>query len=163
LPQLKVWQLLGIGTLWIVAGLVLHTWVAIPSREVIQIRELVIEVDTSWSHYVWNAVLGFVHETQILVIGPCAIGIRCWWLGIRALRVHDLTPVPADDDEIAAPEPARPERRLRRVLPRAPRLGDDPFRDPPRPPAIIVARRDAAAAPTPVVVEGPGDEPKLLS
>jgi hypothetical protein len=163
LPQLKIWQLLTAGGLWIVVGVVLHVWVFVPSRPLIRVGDIALEVDTSWSGYLWNAVLDVVQATRILLIVAAVLGIRCWWLGIRALRARDLAPVPAGDEAIAAPGPVRRARPLARVLPTPPRLGNDPFRDPPRPPAIIIARTEAPAAPTPVVPEGSGQPPKILT
>jgi len=162
LPQRKVGRLLVTGALWIAAGLVLHAWVRVPSRAEILLGDIVHPVDPSWHRSLWLAVLGFLHESQILLIGPCLLGIRRWWLAIRAVWDRDLAAVPTVD-AIATPAPARPERPLGRVLPVPARLGDDPFRDPPRPPTIIVVRPDSAGALTPVVPEVSGRPPKILN
>ncbi len=48
-------------------------------------------------------------------------------------------------------------------LPSPPRLGDDPFRDPPRRPIIVAERTVKPVAPIQVVPGDPDDKPKLLT
>jgi hypothetical protein len=146
LPQRKVWHLLVAGGLWIVLGVILQFGVFVPSHRLIRVGNIVIEVDGGVISYLWNSVVGVVHATWIALIVPCALGVHRWWLAIRVLRVRDLAPAPAGDEAIEA---ARRERPLARVLPTPPRLGNDPFRDPPRPPAIVP--------------EGSGHPPKILT
>ena len=59
------------------------------------------------------------------------------------------------------PEPAKPEAPpVRREPP--PRLGDDPFREPPRPAPIAVHRPPTAPAATPMAEGTSDDGPKIL-
>jgi hypothetical protein len=62
---------------------------------------------------------------------------------------------------------AKPARKRRRSAPvettSAPRLGDDPFRDPPRAPPIVVERERSAPVAVPIVPGDPADRPKLLT
>jgi hypothetical protein len=93
--------------------------------------------------------------------GPIFIGVFHWYRAYEAFAAAkseasstDLSPPYA-----AVPPPPRPSA----PLPTPPRLGDDPFRDPPAPPPIVVHRPPTAPVAVKVVPGDPDDKPKLLT
>jgi hypothetical protein len=95
----------------------------------------------------------------VAVIGFASIG-----LGGYSQRVFRRAPRPLEAPaQTALPAVHRvAEQASPRERPAASRLGDDPFRDPPRGPVIVAQPTAAAPAPAVVVPGDPADRPKLL-
>ena len=100
-------------------------------------------------------------NTVLLVWG--AFGAFYVWALLRWLqahRHHERTMEAIEAREAARDQPvARPKPAPREA---PPRLGDDPFREPPRPAPVRVIRDEKPAQPTPIVAGNSDDEPKLL-
>ena len=89
----------------------------------------------------------------------CGFGVFYLWLCKRYFDVHrDANArLAALEQPKPKPEPAPPVRRDP-----PPRLGDDPFREPPRPAPIAVVRAPTAPAAVPMAAGNPDDGPKIL-
>lgn len=169
LPRLKVWQLLVLGGVFLAGGFALSFWIAVPARRVFSNDYIRIEVDSSLGNALWNSLGDLEQSTRAMLVLGCVLAAWLWFRAIVGLRAHRrlaaLAAQPTIHDlEIAPPVlPLRPARARAEVLPAPPRLGDDPFRDPPKPPAIVVAHKPVARAPAPVVTDGSGPQPKILT
>jgi hypothetical protein len=102
--------------------------------------------------------------------------VLVFWLGLGALYVWALFRFLRFEREARQAEDraqASDEARGRRPAPAAapvapprpspPRLGNDPFRDPPRAPVVVAQQTAAPATPTKIVAGDPADKPKLLT
>ena len=100
-------------------------------------------------------------------------GVLVVWFGLGAfylwaiyrvfqLEHRDRAKLAELDEREAAlkqppPEPVKPTR------PSPPRIGDDPFRDPPAAPPIVVERPRSEPAAAPIAAGNPDDKPKFLA
>jgi hypothetical protein len=117
-------------------------------------------------------------KNAVLVVW-CALGAFYLFLLYRFFKVSRETQaqiaaaearIEAKASAIAAAENTyqhAPKERVEPPLPAPPRLGDDPFRDPPAKPPIVVQKAEIAAAPTPrastpAMPSDGGDSPKFL-
>jgi hypothetical protein len=111
-------------------------------------------------------------KTTVLVVF-CALGAFYLFALYRFLKFDREARARIDAAEqriAAAHEPLAvelPAKPFEAPLPPPPRLGDDPFRDPPGPKPIIVQKAEIAAAPaprasTPAVTSDSTDGPKFL-
>lgn len=145
--RLKVWQVIVLGALWIALGIIL---------------DQTIDWDPPRTGYIVYRRRG-THELfvalKLWITGPVLIGLWHWFRAWQASQVEHA----ADESAMNLPvqKPARPAPSA--PLPPAPRLGDDPFRDPPAPAPIVVQRPPTAPAAVPIAASGdPDDKPKLL-
>jgi hypothetical protein len=137
--QFALWHVLLLGTLWIAAGLTLQ----------IVLRKL--------------GGLG---------LGPALVfyggGAAHFWLARKALG--EQRQLDAMDEDVAVREarlreaaaPVKPPSPKQRPLPTPPRIGDDPFRNPPHTP-LVIERPETKASTPPVVAGDPDDGPKILT
>lgn len=131
----KLWHLIALGGVWVAAGGVLYV------------------------------TLGSAAATlaEVAVVS----GVAHWGIGAYAYRVNAIADariaqLEAGSGSVQEEEPAQPERREPR--PERPfRAGDDPFRDPPATPPIVVARPEVRTGPVPVREGTSDDKPKILS
>ncbi|MBL9019519.1 MAG: hypothetical protein JNL83_35345 [Myxococcales bacterium] len=151
--RLKVWQVVVLGALWMALGVVLH---------------LAIEWDSSRTvdhgyykvTYTRRGVYQIFVALKLWLTGPVLIGLWHWFRAWEASRVEHAAGESAMNLPIHRPVPPPLPSG---PLPPAPRLGDDPFRDPPAPAPIVVQRPTApSAAPMAATSGDPGDKPKLL-
>ena len=100
---------------------------------------------------------------EVVVLIPIIIGVEAIRTG-RNMRLRVARdPDDADEAEPAA-RPAR-ARKLRKakLVAEPPRIGNDPFRDPPARPPILVQHPLPPAPPAPIVPGNPAHAPKLLT
>lgn len=145
--RLKVWQVIVLGALWIALGIIL---------------DQTIDWDPPRTGYIVYRRRG-THELfvalKLWLTGPVLIGLWHWFRAWQASQLEHA----ADESAMNLPvhKPSRPPPAA--PLPPAPRLGDDPFRDPPAPAPIVVQRAPSAPAAAPMAASGdPDDKPKLL-
>lgn len=148
--RLKVWQVVVLGCLWVTLGVVLDRAIDWDAPRVV-----------GRYYYSRRGASELFHALKLWLTGPVLVGIWHWYRAYVAYSAakadESSTALPA---QAAAPAPpARPSA----PLPPPPRLGDDPFREPPAPPPIIVSRPAAAPAAPKVVPGDPDDKPKLLT
>lgn len=114
------------------------------------------------------------------IVTAVAVGVIAWtagsWsdltlilfiIGVVAIRVGFESSKAArarasSSDRAAAPDRAPARRRRVEAPPEPPRIGNDPFRDPPGSPPIIVASPPAPPAP-PIVPGAADDVPRHLA
>jgi hypothetical protein len=145
--RLRLWQVVVLGGLWIVAGLALHLavdWDA--PRHVRSIR----------GEGIWV----IIRALKLWISAPVGIGLYHWWRAAEVVRAERSEA--AATTEPVAPRPSARKPQTEPLQP-PPRLGDDPFREPPRAAPIIVQRHESRPAAVPIVAGDPGDKPKLLS
>ena len=95
---------------------------------------------------------------EVVVLIPIIIGIEA----VRAGRAVSRRAASHADTE---PAPRRRGRKARpaKLPPDPPRIGNDPFRDPPARPPILVHRPVPHPPPAPIVPGDPAHAPKLLT
>lgn len=149
--RLKVWQVVILGALWIALGILLDQTIDWdPPRP---------------SGYYYYSYRGRgAHEIfvalKLWITGPILVGLWHWF---RAMESYLAGRSSASSTALPVQSPAAPPPRPSAPLPSPPRLGDDPFRDPPAAPPIIVHRPPTAPAAAPIVPGDPDDKPKLLT
>ena len=126
----KLWQLIALGMIWVIAGLAI--WFGVD-----------------------DAIYG------IVLIG---CGVVHWLIGglamLQAMRADErLAALETPADEPAIPAKPEPKREVRHA---PPRLGDDPFREPPAPPPIAVVRDHKPLPAAPIAEGNSEDKPRLL-
>ncbi len=145
--RLKVWQVIVLGALWIALGIIL---------------DQTIDWDPPRSGYFVYRRRG-THELfvalKLWITGPVLIGLWHWFRAWQASQVAHA----ADESAMNLPVQKPAKAPAPAPLPPPPRLGDDPFRDPPAPAPIVVQRAPTAPASAPMAAGGdPDDKPKLL-
>jgi hypothetical protein len=148
--RLKVWQVVVLGALWIALGVILD-------------QTIDWDPPRHYSGYYVYRRSG-THELfvalKMWLTGPLVIGLFHWY---RAFEAYSARRAEASSTDLpvqpAAPVPFRPSV----PLPPPPRIGDDPFRDPPAAPPIVVHRPPTAPTEAPIVPGDPSDKPKLLT
>lgn len=148
--RLKVWQVVVLGALWVALGVVLDLAIDWDAPRVV-----------GRYYYSRRGASELFHALRLWLTGPVLVGIWHWYRAYEAYSAakadESSTDLPV---QTAAPAPpARPSAPL--LAP--PRIGDDPFRDPPAPPPIVVQRPPTAVAAATVVPGDPDDKPKLLT
>ena len=147
--KLKVWQCVLLGAALIALGLYLHLGFTHSPSSTYERYGIVYERTSSRSQ-LWYSLRGWLTVPvglALLIFGEA-------WRVYQAAQAE--TVVTADD---APPAPKKPQRA---PLPSPPRLGDDPFREPPRL-HIAVVRHETQPAAAPIVPGDPDDKPKLLT
>jgi hypothetical protein len=147
--KLKVWHVIVLGGLWMCLGVILH---------------VTIDWDPPRSGY-FTYRRRATHELfvalKLWITLPVGIGLWHWFRAWQASRAEHG----ADESAMNLPvqKPTKPPRPSAPVTP-PPRLGDDPFRDPPAPAPIVVQRPPTAPAAAPMAASAgdPDDKPKLL-
>jgi hypothetical protein len=146
--RLKVWQVVVLGVGWVILGIVLDQAIDWDTPRVV-------------GNYVYRRRAGaeLFHALKLWLTGPICIGLFHWF---RAYEAFAAAKSEASSTELPAQPAGRPPRPSAQ-LPSPPRLGDDPFRDPPAPPPIVVHRPPTAPLVAKVVPGDPDDKPKLLT
>ena len=147
--RLKVWQVVVLGVLWVMLGIVLDQAIDWDTPRVV-------------GNYVYRRRGGsaLFHALKLWLTGPVFIGVFHWY---RAYEAFAAAKSEASSTELPVQPAAAPPPRPSAQLPPPPRLGDDPFRDPPAPPPIVVHRPPTAPMVVKVVPGDPDDKPKILS
>ncbi len=147
--RLKVWQVVVIGCLWVALGVVL---------------DLAIDWEAPRHagrvYYSRRGSYEIIHALKLWLTAPVLLGVWHWY---RAYEAYSAAKAEAATTEPAPPVVTAPPPRPSAPLPTPPRLGDDPFREPPAPPPIVVQRPPTAPSAVPVVPGDPDDKPKLLT
>jgi hypothetical protein len=141
--KLKVWQVVVLGALWIALGIVLDQSVEWDAPRTYVRRR--------GTHEIFVAL-------KLWITLPTLVGLWHWYRAWEAYRLEK-----AEASSTTLPVQTAPLPRPSVPLPKPPRLGDDPFRDPPAAPPIIVHRPPTAPAAVPIVPGDPDDKPKLLT
>jgi hypothetical protein len=146
--RLKVWQVVVLGVLWVLLGIVLDQAIDWDTPRIV-------------GNYVYRRRAGaeLFHALKLWLTGPIFIGVFHFY---RAYEAYAAAKSEASSTELPV-QPAAPLPRPSAPLPSPPRLGDDPFRNPPAPPPIVVHRPPTAPLDAKVVPGDPDDKPKLLT
>ncbi len=162
----RLWRGWALGGALIVLGLALFAFWKVAPYELLTIVDGQVEVNPPSINH---DVLELVQKAELHLLIPVGLGLLVWrraykqrlaisaTTAARAQQELDLglTPrVVAPVAERARPITVRPEP--------PPRIGDDPFRDPPGPRPIVV-ERFVKPAPAPIVPGDPDDKPTLLT
>ena len=164
-PRIKLGGLIVAGPLLIVSGLYLQGRLA-------ELQETGRNSSKSFGT-LDRLLLGAGSKTLLVVW--CVLGaiylFGCYWF-FKVSRDNKVRIAAAEDRLAAVYElvdetiPRAPTPPVERPLPPAPRIGDDPFRDPPGPKPLIVKKAELASAPTPRTstpeLTNPEDRPKFL-
>ena len=150
--KLKVWQVIVLGALWIALGIILDQAIDWDSPRVHDYGYYTVTYRRRGAHELFVAL-------KLWLTGPVLIGVWHWyraWEASRAGHTAGESAMNLPVQKASRPSPSAP-------LPPPPRLGDDPFRDPPAPAPIIVQRPPTAPSAAPIAASGdPDDKPKLL-
>jgi len=162
-PRIKLWMLILAGPFLIASGL--HSYFKLAEFEETGGRIYLNKLDKLF----YNAG----GKTTVLAVW-CVLGGFYLFAVYRFVR-HDRENklrIAAAEERIAAAKvpdeaiPRAPTPPVEQPLPPAPRIGDDPFRDPPGPKPLIVKKAELVAAPAPRAsapdVTNPDDRPKYL-
>jgi hypothetical protein len=146
--RLTVWQVVALGVGWVILGVVLDLAIDWDAPRVV-------------GNYVYRrrAASELFHALKLWLTGPVAIGVFHFY---RAYVAYSAAKSEASSTELPV-QPAAPSPRPAAPTPSPPRIGDDPFRNPPAPPPIVVHRPPTAPALVKVVPGDPDDKPKLLT
>jgi hypothetical protein len=98
-------------------------------------------------------------KNTVLVVW-CGFGLFYLWLCKRYFDIHRDANARIAALEQPTAEPKKPRAEPTPEPP--PRLGDDPFREPPRPAPIAVVRAPTAPAAVPMAPGNPDEAPKIL-
>jgi hypothetical protein len=147
--RLKVWQVIVLGALWIALGIIL---------------DQAIDWDPPRTGYIVYRRRG-AHELfvalKLWITGPVLIGLWHWFRAWQASQIEHAAGESAMHLPVQKPAKKTPPSAS---LPPPPRIGDDPFRNPPAPAPIVVHRPPTAPAAPPMAAASgdPDDKPKLL-
>jgi hypothetical protein len=102
----KAWQALVLGAAFIALGILLFTSIQLS----IPLPITEHGISARQSSFLWTGIVAIVRQTRLLLIGPVAIGLWLWVIGIRAIRAqrdHEPTPIapPPVARETAADKP----------------------------------------------------------
>lgn len=153
--RFKLWQLIALGLVWIAGGFAAIEMFGEPGT-----ATGAVLIISGIGHFVVGAIAAKMHDhidAKLEVLDE---------RNERAVRNHERAKAEIEDPPIpAAPKPAAKPVEVR---PAPPRIGNDPFRDPPaaRPLSIVQTATPPRAVPV-VRVEGddkekPEDKPKFL-
>ena len=149
--KLKVWQVIFLGAAWIALGILLDQTFDWSSSHTTDHGYYRVTYTRRGAYQLFVAL-------KVWITGPVLIGLWHWFRAWEASRVEHAAGESAMNLPVQKPAP-----RPTAPLPPPPRLGDDPFRDPPAPSPIVVQRPPTAPAAAPIAASGdPDDKPKLL-
>jgi len=151
--KLKVWQVVVLGALWIALGIILDQTIDWDSPRTVDHGYYVVTYRRRGAHELFVAL-------KLWLTLPVLIGLWHWYRAWEASRVEHA----AGESAMNLPVQKRvPPPRPSGPLPPPPRLGNDPFREPPAPAPIVVQRPPTAPAAAPMAAAAdPDDKPKLL-
>ena len=150
--KLKVWQVIVLGALWMLLGVILHLAIDWDSPRTVEHGYYTVTYRRRGAHELFVAL-------KLWITGPGLIGLWHWYRAWEASRAEHA----ADESAMNLPVQKPPKRPPPVAPPSAPpRLGDDPFRDPPAPAPIVVQRPPTAPAAAPLAAAANPDKPKLL-
>ncbi len=162
----KQWYAWALGGALILLGLALFVFWKVRPYELLSVVDGEIVVNPPNLNH---DVLELVQKAELHLLIPVALGLLVWRRAYKQRLAISATNAARAQQEL---DLGLPPRVVAPVVPRArpitakpeppPRIGDDPFREPPGPRPIVV-ERFVKTAPTPIVPGDPDDKPKLLT
>jgi hypothetical protein len=140
--RFQLWQLIALGFGWIGGGIAFQVLLRHDGR--IALAPALLFYASGAMHF-WIARKALTAQRKLEAISEPA--------GVNEARLAAAR---------SSRPPPRPDKPSAPPLPSPPRIGGDPFRNPPYLP-IVVERSAAKQASTPVVAGDPEDKPKILT